>query len=243
MTPQHHPGRNRGGCPWQSRAQRRESPTPPTPAAINSAKASRGNRAKASLGTSRNLAIVPREAKTPRGPFPPPGLRSRWTTCQRARPPTLPSTQLPLQVPPRLLFQGGFCDLSGSPMTWASLLPLPSPQHVFWEVCWPTKWPGSASGQGGVPSRERNPSPTSPYPSLDRTMSKPTTAMEGGRGIATEGERGKRARSSVPYPALVDNDHTEQCWTTVAHLPCAPSPPHTMSRDGPWEEGSREELK
>ena len=30
----------------------------------------------------------------------------------------LPSTQLPLQVPLRLLFQAGFCDLSGSPMTW-----------------------------------------------------------------------------------------------------------------------------
>ena len=78
-------------------------------------------------------------------------------------------------------------------------------------------------------------------PGLEWTMSKPTIGMEGGREIATAGE--SEARSSAPSPPVVGSDHTQQCWTTVVHLLCAPSPPHNMSRDGPWEEGAREELK
>lgn len=153
----------------------------------------------------------------------------------------LPSTQLPLQVPPRLLFQAGFCDLSGSPMTWASLLPLPSPQHMFGAICWPTKWPESASGQGGVPSHWKNPSPTSPYPSLDWTTSKPTTAMEGGRGLPQR-ENEKPGPQPLPHPwwAATTSDSAGPLLPTCL---VPPSPPHTMSRDGPWEEGAREELK
>ena len=145
-----------------------------------------------------------------------------------AKGPALPSTQLPL-VPPRLLFQAGFCDLSGSPMTWASLLPLPSPQHVLWEICWPTKWPGSASDRGGVPSHGRNPSSTSPYSSLDWTTSKPTTAWREARGLPQrENEKpgpqplptrgGQRPHLTVldhcrPLALCPSTSHHEQRWS------------------------------
>lgn len=70
----------------------KEVPLSLNPSCHKLSKGLQRDHAKASLGMSRNAARAPREAKTACGPFPPPGLRSRWTTCQRVRPPFYPVT-------------------------------------------------------------------------------------------------------------------------------------------------------
>lgn len=73
----------------------KEVPHSPNPSCHKLSKGLQRDHTKASLGMSRNPARAPREAKTPCGPFPPPGLHSRWTACQRARPPFYPVTTGP----------------------------------------------------------------------------------------------------------------------------------------------------